>query len=230
MSLAQALNAVRRKTDDLYATTLSDGIEVVFRLPPVRKAEQYALLLTIADDYSFKVIIYEHIFKNFIEDSSLRENPDIHAGIVETIAKLILYLSGVGDNSIEYTGELFAAFRKDTSKVLLFMQRTICSTFSGYTFEMLDKMNYQRLVNIFIQAEQVLLDRGIIETVHQFDDPSSKKDTAVKSLHDQIRMDQASFKEYDNPDAPDPRMQELRRQAKERAIEEERKYRERMGG
>lgn len=230
MSLPQALNAVRRKTDDIYAATLADSIEIVFRLPPIKKAEQYALLLRIAEDYSFQVIIYENIFTSCIEDNYMKENPDIHAGIVETIAKLVLYLSGVGESSIDYTEELFTLFRADTSKVLLFMQRTICSTFNGYTFEMLEELNYQRLVNIFIQAEQVLLDRGIIESVHQFNDPSNKKNDAVKSLHDQIRMDQRSFQEYDKPTGPDPRMEELRRQAKERAVEEESKYRERMGG
>lgn len=230
MSLAQALEAVQRKTDDLYATTISDEIEVIFRLPSIKKAEQYAVLLRIANDYSFQVIIYEHIFKNYVEDSYLREYADLHAGVVESTAKLILYLSGVAEESVAYTEQLFADFRVETNKILLFMQRTICSVFTGYTFESLELINYQRLVNIFIQAEQVLMDRGIIETVHKFEDPNAEKESSIKSLQEQIRMDQRDFNSYDRPSAPDPRMQKLREQAIDRAASEERKYRKNIGG
>lgn len=230
MSLAQALDAVRRKTDDLYATTLDDDVEIVFRLPPIKKAEQYALLLAIAEGSSFSVIIHEHIFHSCIEDSYLKDNQEILAGIVETMAKLILYLSGVGEDPIKYTEEMFISNRNNSNKILGFMQRVICSTFSGYTFEMLDEMNYPRLVSIFIQAEQVLLDQGIIETVYQFEDPNAKKKTTVKSLQDQIKSDRRDFNEYNAPSAPDPRMQQLREEARVRAMEEERKYRESVGG
>lgn len=230
MSLAQALTAVERRVDDLYATVLTDGTEVLFRLPCVKKVQQYSLLLDAAEDYSFHVIIYEHLFKNFVEDSWLRDAEDIPAGIVETIAKLILHLSGMGEDSKAYTEELLSANRLVADEVLIFMQRTICSCFPSYTFELLDSLSYTKIVSIFTQAEKVLMERGIIASEYFFQDPEEEQKKGASSLHDQIRRDQNDYREFDTEAGPDPRMQELRRQSIERAAEEERKYLESIGG
>jgi len=225
--LNQALAAIQQKDDDLFAFEL-DGIEIVFRLPSVKKAQQYSVLLNMASSESEKCIIYETIYRSVVQDDLLiNDAAELKAGLPETVARLVIRLSGLDETSIEYTEQLFNVYRNQTNSTIAYLQRTICSTFSGYTFEALDKLNYQNLVNVFIQAEKELLDRGIIQREHDFTSKEQAKEAPFK-VEELIKKDRESFIDYDSPEQEDPRkkiyMQKLREGAKKRAEIEERNF------
>jgi hypothetical protein len=229
--LTHALEAIIRRSDDLFAVEL-DGIEIVFRLPSIKQAEQYQMLLSLATDNSMIVVIYEHIFRNIVVDQILaNEDPDLPAGVPETISRLALFLSGVDEPSTEYTEELFKAHRERLGDTTQYMNRVVCQVFGGYTFESLDKLNYQKLTTIFIQAEQVLIDRGIIEQIHTFKTPEEAKPKPF-TVEDAIRQDTKDFKDFDRPEVDDPRtmakLRRVREEAIRRAKEEELKFKRRL--
>lgn len=229
MSLAIALDAIKKKEDDLYAVVI-DEQEFVFRLPSLKKIEQYMSLLSVsANDESFQVIIYEHIFKNFVEGDSVKEDADLQAGISQSIARLILYLSGQGEGSLDYTNKLLNNC-KENQDILLSIKATICSVFPGYTFETLEMLNYQKIISIFVQAEKILLQRGIIESETVLISKEEKQQQNKKRIQEQIRQDQAAFDSFNKPKGPDPRMQQIRKDALRRAEQEELKYRKMRGG
>jgi len=229
--LHQALEAIAKKTGDLFAVEIN-GIEVVFRLPAIRDVQQYAMLLSVCSAESEKSEIYEALFRRVAEDSWLSKlATEIPAGIPETIGRLVIFLSGLDDRSVEYTEELFKAYRAQNDTTNVYMKRTICQVFPGYTFENLDLLNYQQLVQVFIQAEKVLLDRGIIQKEHDFQAPEKAKPKPFK-VEDAIRSDAQAHREFEQADNIDPRaraqMQQVRDQAVRKAQEEERRFKQKM--
>ena len=201
--LNQILSAIRKKTDDLFAVEI-DGIEIVFRLPPIRKAEQYRILLDMCSSECERVEIYEAIFRYVVEDDWLAyNNSDMPAGIPTTIARLVISLSGLGEESIQYTEQLFEAYRNQANNTLQYMKRFICHTFPGYTFETIDKLNYQQLVKVFVQAEIVAKEN------HSFSSPG---DTVQQTNIDDIIREG----EKNKPLRPvDPRLTERMRRISE---------------
>jgi hypothetical protein len=229
--LHQALEAISKKTGDLFAVEI-DGIEIVFRLPAIRDVQQYAMLLGMSSTEAEKSEVYEALFRRVAEDSWLAKlATDIPAGIPETIGRLVVFLSGLDEHSIPYTEELFKAFRAQNDTTNTYMKRTVCQVFPGYTFENLDLLNYQQLVQVFIQAEKVLLDRGIIQKEHDFQAPEKAKPKPFR-VEDVIRKDAQAHHDFEKGDDIDPRarvqMQQVREQAIKRAQEEERKYKQHM--
>jgi hypothetical protein len=227
--LAHALEAVVQRTDDLFALEL-EGIEIVFRLPPVRVVSQYTTLLSLATDESLRSVIYEHIFRNAVVDDTLAySNNLLPAGVPETISKLIFFLSGVDENSEEYTELLFKTYRSQLDSPVNLMQRWICHIFNGYTFEALEELNYQKLVGIFIQAEKVAIDRGIMDSMFEFTKPQEAKPKPFK-VEDVIKQDSQAYSDFDKPDDPRVRanMRRVREEAIKRAQEEERKFKQRL--
>lgn len=229
--LHRALEAIQQKTEDLFAFEI-DGLEVVFRLPPVRQAQQYAMLLGIAQTESERLDIYETIFRRVIQDDWMaNEDANLKAGLPETVARLVIHLSGLDESAKEYTDELFQLYRQQSNSILMYMKRTICMVFSGYTFESLDELNYQNLVSVFIQAEKELIRQGIIESEHDFTTEAEARQKSF-AVEDLIRQDSDAHREYESADQEDPRklryMQMLRDGAKKRAELEEREYKKRF--
>ena len=229
--LIRALDAIEQKDDDLFAVELG-GIEIIFRLPSVKAAQQYAMLIGLAQSENEKSIIYETIFRSVVQDDWLtKQCGDLKAGIPETIATLVMRLSGLDDSAIEYTEELFRVYRNQSNSTIVYMKRMICVAFGGYTFDSLDHLNYQNLVNVFIQAENILLERGIIKEEHDFTTQESAKEAPFK-VEDVIKRDGDLHREYDSPEQDDPRklayMQKLREGAMKRAETEERKFKSRF--
>lgn len=223
-----ALEQISKRSGDIYAVEL-DGIEIIFSLPSIKAAEQYQRLISFSTSSADVSTIYEKIFRDVVRDDWLSDHAnDIKAGIPETIAKLVLKLSGLDETSVEYTEELFSFFRSQADATITYMKRIICMTFGGYTFQSLDMLDYQSLVNVFVQAEKALLNRGIIEQEHDFSAPQEAKEPVYK-IDELIKQDNEAFRELNNSDPDDPRklayMQKIREGAKRRAEEEERKYR-----
>jgi len=233
--LGRALEAISRKADDLFITTIGD-LEIVFRLPPVRTAQQYTYLLDACENDGERNSIFESIFRETVEDDWITKSTGgglIPAGVPETIARLVLLLSGCNSNTNAYTSELFKNYRKQVDSTLCYMQRVVCSAFSGYTFEILEKLNYQKLVYIFIQAEKLLLEQGIITVEHNFEKPVEVKAKQFL-VEDAIKSDTKAYSEFSKPAADDPKrmamQQAIREKAIQRAKEEERKFKQRMRG
>ena len=228
--LHRALEAIKQQSEDLFAFEI-EGKEVVFRLPSVRQAQQYAKLLNIAQTESDKIAIYETIFRSVIQDDWMVQDGELYAGLAETVALLVIRLSGLDDSSEEYLEELFRLYRKQSNSVLMYMKRCICSVFHGYTFESLNELNYQNLVNVFIQAEKELLRQGIIEQEHDFTSAAQEQHKSL-GIEELIKKDKEAHREYEQGDQEDPRklayMQKLREGARKRAELEEQEYKKRL--
>lgn len=224
--LTKALSAITNKNDDLFAIEI-EGLEIVFRLPSTKQAIQFKILLEMASE-STANIIHETIFRNCVIDEYLANKAnDIPAGIPQTISNLILFLSGQGKESQNYTELLFESYRAQRDSNDMYMKRVICQVFTSYTFDMLDEINYQKLVNIFIQAEKVLLDRGIIEKEHSFTSPEEEKPKPFR-VEDVINQDSNAYSEFDSVENPEvmANMARLRAEAIERAKAEEERFRQ----
>jgi hypothetical protein len=225
--LHQALMAVTKRTDTFFATEIGD-IEVVFHLPPIKKAIQYQRLLDLAQTENLEYLIYEQIFSECSVTDLLVNDGEIPAGIPETISNLILYLSGVDKSSIEYTEGLFEIYRNQINDTILFMKRTICNVFGGYTFEKLDELTYQQLVHNFIQAEKVLLDddNSGLATPFQFKGPEDNNN----KVSDRIQQDRREYETFNRP--PNQEELALQRKLREQAIQNakmrEEEYRKEM--
>jgi hypothetical protein len=70
---------------------------------------------------------------------------------------------------------------------LVFMKRTICSVLSGYTFEQLDELDFQSIVEMFVQAEQIMLDAEIIPEPYQMIHPDElEKENQAGSIEAEL--------------------------------------------
>jgi hypothetical protein len=223
-----ALQAISSRVDDLYALQLED-LEIVFRLPAVKTAKQFMSLLNMAITNADRNAIYEAVFRHVVQDDYLAKSAgNIPAGVPETIAKLVLVLSGLGNDSVEYTEGLYNIYRNQANDTLLYMKRYICSVFSGYTLEKLDELNYHQLVRVFIQAETLLIERGIEKEPHKI----ATGEQAKQTVTDMIKQHNIDYNEYERPKQQDPRaakqMKKIREAAAERAKRMERAYMAKM--
>jgi len=222
MSFTSALESVTQVNGDLFVVELPGEREILFRLPSHRQAMQYAMILELAGGNPvLERIIYDFIFSSYAEDKFIADlDENLPAGVPETIAKTILFLSGVGEGSKEYTQELFGIYREQANLTHQYMKRFICSAFSGYTFKDLEELNYQELVNIFIEAEKLLIDRGIIDKEHDFKAPEQEK-PPVATVGEMISQDASEFNRFESV------RQSIQNPA-DRAAKEEAKFRQAM--
>ena len=203
MSVDRLLESVSKKADDIFVVSFSPELEVIFRLPSHRQAYQYAEILTMLEDGDpIKVLTYDFIFSTYVEDNWLvNHEENLPAGVPETITKVILYLSGVDEEHVEYTLNMLDQQRVTVERDMLsHMKRTICIAFQGYTFETIEKMNYQKIVYIFAQAEQSLIERGIIEDryTYQTQEDESDKQHSPKINFDELMRDNKALQQYES--------------------------------
>jgi hypothetical protein len=222
MGFALPLEAVRQD-GDVFVLELEE-IQVVFRLPPLRRAMQYSHILSAAETIDLKFIVYEHIFRDCIEDKVFAGSQDIPAGLPETIANLVLFLSGVDENYHDYTEQLLAFNRSSVNAATNTIKRTICGVFSGYRFSDLEALNYQELIYVFVQAEKILLEQGIITEGLKLQKPGQEEEQEQQTIGQMIREDAGAYKEFDFEST----RKVLRQDPAERAREEERKFRDQV--
>jgi len=231
MGLVTALEAIRTLEKDLYVVTFPDDTEVVFRLPSFKQASQYSQILNVASgNGALETIVYNHIFEECVTDKYLAvHDQNLKAGIPETIAKVILYLSGVDSNFKTYTEDLLDHFRSQTGSILSIMRRRICQVFAGYKMSDLDALSFQELVQVFVEAEKVLLDQGIIEEGLKFVEPEEVKPFSVENV---ISQDTKAYQEFDAPEmGPARRLtDDPAYKAKMEEFRVKQKLRERQGG
>lgn len=206
MGLVTALEAVTKLDKDLYVVEFPDGTEVIFRLPSFKQAQQFAQLLSVAQENTALLdIVYNHIFQEFVVDKYLAfHDPNLKAGIPSTVAQVILYLSGVDDNFKEYTEMLLDTYRSYTQNIFSMMRRSICVVFPAYKMSDLDDMTFQELIKVYVEAETVLLERGIIEEGLKFAEPEKKKPFTIESI---LSKDMEDYNRFEN-DNNAPRLTE----------------------
>lgn len=167
MDLNGALKVLREKRN-VYVTVFSKDIEVPFTLPTNQDARRYNFLLQ-ASQATAHSRIYLEIFQRYCCDKELVAS-DLPAGIGETVAKLILWMSGYGREPLEYTQQLIEENRKEVESISKVIKRTICSVFKGYTFADLEELDFPDLLELFVHSEKVLLEAGIIGGEFQIGD------------------------------------------------------------
>lgn len=195
-NLLESFNVAKNK--DIFIVTLED-IEIPFVLPPIKLASQISKLLSIIEEPYLKYLSMQFLFEKCVTDGFLAKNPDLPCGIPETIASVILYLSGINDSSLEYTETLLDVARNQAKEMYSIMKQTICSTFGGYTFESLDALNYQEIVSLFAAAEKVLVDNNILEKEFEI---TRKEDQKVIPISQQITQDAREFSNFEQQPLP----------------------------
>ena len=168
----------------LFIVQLPEWGDVPFKLPSIERAQQYSAALSLVKYESDKIALYEYIFRECVADQDLAYSMmDIPAGVVESTAGVILFLSSITSHGIEYTEELFNTFRSNAENdPVMIMKRTVCSVFSGYTFKELDKLDYQELVEVFINAEYMMMEMGLLDQPFSFVDSKQQKKVPVPAL------------------------------------------------
>jgi hypothetical protein len=231
MALSQILKAIRQEKEDLYVAAFSDDVEVPFRLLPLKKAQQYTIVLSLTEEHALKNIVLEDIFRFVVLDEYLKSNQDIPSGIPESVANLVLHLSGMTDLAIEVVDGLLTEERQKKLTIVNFMQRVICKGMPGYTLEATDDLTFPQLTRAFVAAEQNLIESGIIE--QEFDITSNSKEKpppSNKKLMEQIKADSRALSDFDKPRGPNPLIEKLRQDAALRAQMEEEAYQKTLKG
>lgn len=164
-------------TGHLFIATFPEWGDVPFKLPSVTRSQQYAAALALAETPADHGTFYEYIYRECVVDQSISYDEDIPAGIVESISKLVLFLSGIGEKFLPYTEGLFDTFRDQTKDPITFMKRIVCSIFSGYTFESAGELDYQSLVEVYVNAEMVMIEAGLISEPYTFTTAEEQKNT-----------------------------------------------------
>jgi hypothetical protein len=231
MSLPQILSAVRRKNKDLYVVLIGD-IEIPFRLPSIKQAQQYAYLLSIIVEEPLRLLLFEQVFRDLVEDDWIKESEDLPAGVPESLTNLALYFSGVSqqEGTSGYIDDIIDKNREVRDSFINFACRVICSTFHAYTFEKLEELPFDSVMKIFVQAERSLLESGKIEKEFAFKSPGDDAKAKTNTVTNQILEEARALKDFEKPKTIDPRFEELRRKAIEKAQEEDFNYRASLRG
>lgn len=154
----------------LFVTRFPGWGDVPFKLPSVKRAQQYSAALALTEDTRTPgSVILEQIFRECVVDENLAYHEHgIPAGVVDSVGRGILYLSGVSEEIVEYTENLFNTYRHQVNTMIPSMKRIVCSVFGSYTFNDVDELDYQDMCETFIQAERALLEGGVIEEPYKF--------------------------------------------------------------
>lgn len=133
--------------------------------------------------------IEEEVFKKYIlprnkySDLSIE---NLNAGIVTTVSKIILQLSDSNtydENPIEkITYDLNVKRHYARAQVDLQILSTICSVFKSYTFEDLEKLSFDKILQLFACAEHYLLQTGQIVEPFNIGDPRLAQAEEAKEI------------------------------------------------
>ena len=146
------------------------------------------------------------IFRDYTVRSVKWDEADIGilpAGIVDTVANLIMYVSDSGIipdrqgkiNINAFNGRLNMYRNIANSSVEYQMYTIICLVFRAYTFEMLDKLPFDRISSLFASAERYLIENGIIKERLTVYNPEEKTKTDSPAPPPKKPTDEASILE-----------------------------------
>lgn len=190
--------------DNLYLAKFSEEISVAFELPPYSQVMRLYNLVNNVDSHNELCDLYETIFSTYVLDKSILCRNKIPAGIPESVVKLIFHLSTLqnSDTAIDYTNNLLDTLREKCNDPVSAMKRVICTIFSGYTFSILNKLDMNELVTVYVNAEKVALEKGIIEEGLKIISKNTKNDNS-QSFDDIVST---SNRELENLDRGNQKM------------------------
>lgn len=154
------------------------------------KRIRFAERIQSIPDYELKIKIFRDYTVRTPKWTEAQINV-LPAGIIDTVANLILYVSDSGiipdsEGKIDIAGfvgrlDMYRAIAQ--TNVEYQMYTVICLVFKAYTFEMLDKLPFDRISALFASAERYLLENGILkEPLKIYDPTSSQTDSAKEKL------------------------------------------------
>lgn len=178
------LDIFNYKDIPLYVVELPYGLSQIHREYFTRipwgeyKRIRYAERFNSLSNYDLKLKIFRDYTVRNIKWTEY-EIELLPAGIVDTISNLIMYVSDSGiipdsEGNINIRGftnrlNLYRAIA--TTNVEFQMYTVICLVFKAYTFEMLDKLPFDRIASLFASAEKYLLENNILKHPLQIFDP-----------------------------------------------------------
>jgi hypothetical protein len=122
---------------------------------------------------------------------------DLPAGVMETVSDLIMYISDSGiipdsDGNIDIPGfstrlNMYRAI--SSANVEYQMYTMICVVFRAYTFEMLDKLPFDRIASLFASAERYLLENGLIKSPLEVYDPTKQDSESEPAVKTNVKSD-----------------------------------------
>lgn len=183
------LDIFNHKDIPLYVVDLPYGINKTYKIYYTRipwgeyKRIRFAEKVGSLSPWDLKV----KIFRDYsVRDPSWSdfEIELLPAGIVDTVANLIMYVSDSGiipdsEGNIDvdsFTNRLNLYRLISSANVEYQMYTIICLVFKAYTFEMLDKLPFDRIASLFASAERYLIENGILKTPLEIYDPRKQKE------------------------------------------------------
>jgi hypothetical protein len=182
------LDIFKHKDIPLYVVDIPWGLDDVHREYFTRipwgeyKRIRYAERHNSVSNYDLKI----KIFRDYsVRDPkwSDEEIDILPAGIIDTIANLIMHVSDSGIipdsegkiNIPAFNHRLNMYRGIAATNVEYQMYTVICMVFKAYTFEMLDKLPFDKIASLFASAERHLLENGILKEPLQVYDPQETK-------------------------------------------------------
>jgi hypothetical protein len=145
--------------DNLYAIEFPDGTLIPFRLLTLAEFSSCRTSLVLGMVPPSEV--YDYIFEVCVLSEGYQDSIDyMRAGVPDTLAKLILHMSG--PNDLGLITQWLSLERQVAQTFESQMKTTICRAFSGYTMDKLDDLTFPQLVKLFAEAESLLLQTGQI--------------------------------------------------------------------
>lgn len=153
------LLVLREKHGPVYATQLADGRVVPWRPLSIGEFLEY--------DNTFRRGVYpqayleDEIFNKCVLDKYLAENPPGNkAGDITTVVSGIMLISG--PTSLQEMQNLLMMKRLESSGIIHQIVSVITRAYPAYTPDAVYNMDYQSLMLRFAQAENKLLEQGMI--------------------------------------------------------------------
>lgn len=168
--------------NECFQTTYPEGWKFVWRLLSLKEYRKFKSLEL--SQVMHEYIFYTHVFERCYVGNPNTINGDLPAGIPISIGKMIMWLSGDSEMTslAEDIEQMRTAYPHDAVKE--HMKRTIFTAWSTYTPEDAESWSYPHLINKFVQAERVLIARGLIEApldtrkIHGPEGPKKQKGVA----------------------------------------------------
>jgi hypothetical protein len=171
------LASLRRKYGSVFITTLENGVVIPWKQLDIGEFIEYSALLE-GQSYA-RATIEDEIFQKCVLDEFIVDDlPVLKAGTVTTVVRDIIENSGpVSIDSLNYA---LNGFRIVATQAIHQTMILISQAFPAYKPEDIYKLKYADFMLRLAQAEQKLMDLGILQNRINFEDPEKQKQEAPK--------------------------------------------------
>jgi len=152
---------------------------IYFYLPNWKEYKAFSSLL--ASNVLSAAQIEDIIFDKYVLNSDIiKEVLENKAGIISTVASLIMRLSGTED--IEVISEMLNLARERSNLFDAQIISLICHAFPAYKPEDIENMSWSEVILRLAQAEQLLIARGLLEKPLELTSPNRLNKVDPKGL------------------------------------------------